>query len=104
MFTSKVLERIVATQIKTYLHDNNLFSDAYCCHHSTETALLRVQNDLLLAVDKGQEAVLVLLDYSAAFDTIDHETLFQRPKDRYGICGTVLKWFISYLEQRHKLW
>ena len=81
MFTSQVLERIVATQIKTYLHDNNVFSDA-------RSALLRVQNDLLLAVDEGQEAVLGLLDNSAAFETNDHEKFL---KDRYGICRTVLK-------------
>ena len=48
----------------------------------------------------GQEAVLVLLDYSAAFDTIDHNILFERLKNKYGIGGTALNWFVSYLENR----
>ena len=73
---------------------------AYRRYHSTETALLRVNNDLLRAVDKHQEAVLVLLDLSSAFDTIDHETLIQRLRTRYGISDTVLSWFTSYLSER----
>ena len=102
-FIFKVLERVVATQIKDYLNKNNLFStkqSAYRRFHSTETALLRVSNDLLLSLDKGDEVVLILLDYSAAFDTINHDTLFSRLKNDYGIGGSVLKWCISYLEHR----
>ena len=75
---------------------------AYRCFHSTETALLKVYNDLLLAVDKGQEAILVMLDYSAAFDTINHITLVERFCHRFGIGGTALKWFKSYLEHREQ--
>ena len=103
MFVFKVLERVVAAQLKTYLQSCDLFStaqSAYRCHHSTETALLRVQNDLLMAIDKGQEAILVLLDYSAAFDTIDHKILFERLKNKYGVGGTALNWIVSYLENR----
>ena len=73
---------------------------AYRRYHSTETALLRVNNDLLRAEDQHQEAVLVLLDLSPAFDTIDHETLLQRLATRYGISDTVLSWFTSYLSGR----
>ena len=62
---------------------------AYRRFHSTETALLRVSNDLLLSLDKGEEVVLILLDYSAAFDTINHDTLFSRFKNDYGIGGSV---------------
>ncbi|XP_072022511.1 uncharacterized protein [Amphiura filiformis] len=57
-------------------------------------------NDLLLAVDAGNEAVLVLLDYSAAFDTIYHSIFFERLQSRYGLEGTVLNWFMSYLQDR----
>ena len=99
MFTFKLLERVVASQLKS----DGLFSDAqsaYRQYHSTETALLRVINDLLLALDRGDEAVLVLLDYSAAFDTINHEIVFKRLQDRHGIGGTVLNWFKSYLKDR----
>ena len=66
---------------------------AYRSHHSTETALLRVYNDLLLAVDREEEAVLVLLDYSAASDTINHNLFFGRLINRYDISDTVLNWF-----------
>ncbi len=65
-----------------------------------ETALVRIQNDLLRAVDQHQEAVLVLLDFSAAFDTINHQTILQRLQARYGIQDTALKWFESYLRGR----
>ena len=73
---------------------------AYRKYHSTERALLRVQNDLLRAVDQHQEALLILLDFSAAFDTIGHEILLHRWCQRYGITRNALKWFSAYLQGR----
>ena len=99
-FISKVLERIVAFQLHNYLSTYNLsprLQSAYRKIHSTETALLKVQNDLLLAVDNGYEAVLVLLDFSAAFDLIDHDILLNRLEKRFSLCGTPLSWIMSYL-------
>ena len=57
-------------------------------------------NDVLLTIDSRQEAVLVLLDMSSVFDTIDHSLLLQRLRDRYGVGGTALPWFESYLTDR----
>ena len=68
--------------------------------HSTETALLRVFNDLLLAADSGSSAVLVLLDLTAAFDTVDHSILLSRLEQSAGITGSALAWFRSYLTDR----
>ena len=102
-FLSKTIERAAAAQLQNYLTDNNLhghFQSAYRKHHSVETALLRVQNDLLLDADKGQEAILVLLDYSSAFDTIDHNSMLQRLTNRYSVSGHAIGWFESYLENR----
>ncbi len=62
-----------------------------------ESAPLKVLNDVLLTVDSGNAAVLVLLDLSAAFDTIDHAILIARLERLVGYQGTVLKWFKSYL-------
>ena len=76
-FVSKLIEKIVCSQLISHLSKHGLyerFQSAYREHHSTETALLRVQNDLLMAVDEHGGALLVLLDLSAAFDTIDHST------------------------------
>ena len=106
MFLAKVLERIAANQLRGYLQDSQLFppmQSAYRDGHSTETALLKVYNDILIALDKGQEVILVLLDYSAAFDTIDHETMSQRFSHRYGIEGTALEWLKSYLANRKQI-
>ena len=62
----------------------------YRQEQSIETEFLRVYNDILLSVDKGKEAVLIILD-SAAFDTINHDVFFTRLADRYGIAGPALR-------------
>ena len=99
-FLSKIVERAVTTCLNKYLFDNNLdepLQSAYKSGHSTETALLRVKNDIMLAVDGRQAAVVVLLDLSAAFDTVDHAVLLSRLDSMFGVKGMVLKWFQSYL-------
>jgi len=65
--------------------------------HSVETAVLRVLFDILNAVDHGDVATLILLDMSAAFDTVDHSILLQRVQSTFGIHDTVHQWFQSYL-------
>ena len=70
---------------------------AYKACHSTETALIRVQNDILSALDNKGAAILVLLDLSAAFDTIDHSILLTRMETMLGVKGLALDWFRSYL-------
>ena len=68
--------------------------------HSTETALLKVVNDLFLSPNKGNIYVLALFDFSSAFDTIDHPILAHRLHAYSGFTDTVLKWSSSYLTDR----
>ena len=63
--------------------------------HSTETAVLRVLSDILQAVDRGDTAALILLDLSAAFDTVDHANLLQRLQTTFGIDDSAHRWFSS---------
>ena len=84
---------------KNGLHE--VLQSAYKQNHSAETALLKVQNDLLMAIDTYGDAVLILLDLSAAFDTIDHTILLQRLHE-LGIRDAALDWFKSYLSQRRQ--
>ena len=100
---SKMLERLVAKQLVTYLKENGLLPDlqsAYKVHHSTETAVLKVLSDILLALDSGDIGMLVMLDLSAAFDSVDHATLLKRLTTSYGLKGNVINWFKSYLSDR----
>jgi len=102
-FMSKVLEKIVAKRLLEHMESNNLhetMQSAYKQLHSTETALIRVQNDILTSLDNKHGVILVLLDLSAAFDTIDHVTLYHQLEHRLGISGTALNWFMSYLSDR----
>ena len=74
---------------------------AYRKHHSTETALLRAMNDVLRTVDCRKNVVLVMLDLSASFDTLDHTILLDRlSRSYFGFSHTVLRWFLSYLTGR----
>ena len=84
---------------------NNLeevFQSAYKQLHSTKTALLRVHNDILVTLDNHQSVILLLLDLSAAFDTVDHTILLNRLATRFGITGSALSWFTSYLCNRYQ--
>lgn len=97
---------MVAAQLTEHITSHNLscaVQSAYQPHHSTETALLKIKNDITLNFAKGQATALVLLDLSAAFDTIDHPLLLSRLSSCYGIQGTALKWCRSYLSDRHQL-
>ena len=104
-FLSKCCEKVFALQLNQYLHDNCLhevYQSAYKPCHSTESALIRVQNDILIEIeiDNDNCVMLLFLDLSAAFDTENHQVLLSRLSDRFGIKGTVLSWFESYLQGR----
>ena len=102
-FLSKLVERVVAAQIRLHIDSydlGNTFQSAYKAGHSTETALLCIQNEIHLSLSKGMPTALVLLDLSAAFDTIDHNTLLACLSTRFGFTGNVLRWFTSYLLDR----
>ena len=96
----KVIEKVVALRLTDYLCDNDLIESlqsAYKEHHSCETALLRVHNDILKSIDNEQCVVLLQLDLSAAFDTVDHKILLHRLRSSFGIKGKALAWLQSYL-------
>jgi len=104
-YVSKLLERTVDHQIERYINNNNLcepFQSAYRPFHSTETALIKVTSDILSIIDQGNIAVLIMLDLSAAFDTIDHTKLLNRLDNDFGIRGNALKWIKSYLTSRYQ--
>ncbi len=104
-FLSKILEKVVSSQLYSFLEKNYIcedFQSGFRPSHSTETALIRVTNDLLLSSDRGCISLLVLLDLSAAFDTIDHNILLNRLDNFVGISGSALAWLKSYLSDRHQ--
>ncbi len=95
-FLSKILEKVVFTPLYSFLNVHGLhevFQSGFKSLQSTETALLKVFNDLLVATDSGDYAVLMLLDLTAAFDTVDHNIMISRMEQCVGIKGTVLEWF-----------
>ena len=102
-FISKVIERIVYSRLSKHLDSfpsRSPFQSAYRPLFSTETALLRIQNDILLSVDQQKVTALVLLDMSAAFDTVDHTILLSRLSSYFGISGSALAFLTSYLQNR----
>ena len=104
-FVSKLLERVVAGRLSKHMDTHALhepFQSTYKPHHShsIESAFIRVHSDILQAMDRQRVVVLVLLDLSVAFDTIDHRVLLHRLSHDLGVAGTALRWFQPYLEDR----
>ena len=90
-FLSKLIEKSACLQLNKYLVNNSLhepLQSAYKVGHSTEMALLAITDDILLSLDRGENVFLVLLDLSAAFDTVNHSRLLSRLQDTFGIQGT----------------
>ena len=102
-FLSKVIEKVISIRIFGHILDNNSvdsFQFAYRAGYSCETALLRVYNDIVTTVGKGNGSFLVLLDLSAAFITIDHDNLFYILEKYVRIGGSALRLIRSYFSDR----
>ena len=102
-FLSKLIEKCVHLQLTEHIDNNNLFprlQSGYRKGHSCETAVVKIHNDILMAMDKKNHVILMLVDLSAAFDTINHKKLLQRLRTVYHINGVVLQWLTSYLTNR----
>ena len=113
-YRSKLGERAVTAQLRNYLTLNNLLEScqsAYHPLHSTETAIVSILDDLLVALDDHQLVLLSLLDCSTAFDLVSHQILLRHPEHHLGISGMALEQFTShlgpcasaYLERSHPL-
>ena len=102
-YVSKLIEKAVFEQIHTHMMTHSLypeFQSSYRQNHSTETALVKVTNDILMKMNTQEVTLLVMLDLSAAFDTVNHNILLKRLNEELGICGVALEWFKSYLVNR----
>ena len=102
-FVSKLIEKVVVKRLSDYMSKNQLnetFQSAYRQHHGTETALVKVLDDILRALDNKCGIILVMLDLSAAFDTIDHDILLDRFRIRLGLGGSAIKWLREYHTHR----
>ncbi len=99
---SKILEKVVSAQLCSFLQNNiSMIQSGFRPHHSTETALVKITNNLLLASDQGCISSLVLLDLSAAFNTIDHDIFIDQLQNNTSIQGQALRWFRSDLSYRY---
>ncbi len=101
---SKIFEKVVSAQLCSFLQKikcMNNFSQVLGPTIAQKLHLLKLKNHLLLASDQGCISLLVLLDLSAVFDTIDHDILIDRLQNYTGFQGQALRWFRSYLSDRY---
>ena len=104
-FVAKIAEKIFRSQLLNHCNENAplaVSQSAYRQYHSTETALLKVHNDILMNMDNEEVTLLCMLDMTAAFDTIDHNILIDILKNNFGIVDNALQWFRSYLAHRRQ--
>ena len=101
---SKVIERHVHDSLSRYLCENNLIyskQSGFRKLHSTETALIRIIDELLFNLDNNCVSGMILIDYCKAFDMVDHVILLDN-LHAYGLDNTSLSWFQSYLSDRRQ--
>ena len=99
---SKLFEKVVFNQLFEYFHKNNLFYGSlygFRKLHSTELAAMELTDKILVDIDKKNISLTVFMDLSKTFDTMDHDILLNKLQ-YYGITGTALAWFTSYLKDR----
>jgi hypothetical protein len=99
---SKILERIIYNQLELFLVKNGILFEyqfEFRKGYSTEQAILEITDTLKTTIDKKEITCGLFLDFSKAFDTVNHQILLSEP-DKYGIRGTQLDWFKSYLMNR----
>jgi len=104
-FLSEIVEKVVDARLTEHVETHRLlrtFQSAYHPFHSTETAVVGILNDMITAVDSGRIGALMLLDLSAAFDTIDHSVLLDVLYRRFAITGKALAWFDAFLSDRYQ--
>ena len=102
---SKILEKLFLSRIQNHLlscPNFNQYQSAYRRNHSTETRLLSIVDNICHSADTGHSTLLVSLDLSAAFDTIDHTILLHRLSSTFGVNGHALAWIKSYLSERYQ--
>lgn len=102
-FLGKLIERVVLKRLDSHLSKNDLHCPeqfAYKKNHSTESLLIKLTNDILIAADEKSATVVMLLDLSAAFDTVDHDVILKILNNEIGIKGNALSWFTSFLKGR----
>ena len=100
---SKLLERLAQSRLRPHLVTSpgySTFQSAYRPRHSTETAIIKITNDLLSSTSTGSPSVVATLDLSAAFDCVNHNKLIVRLGDDFGVGGLALDWVTSYLGNR----
>jgi len=98
-----LVEKAVASRYVHHCDEHGLLparQSAYRRYHSTETALVIVYNDIVRSIDRGEVVLLVLLDLSSAFDSVDHNCLTSILRDRFSVADVALSWFQSYLSGR----
>ena len=102
-FVSKLAERVVFDRINLHLKENDLHCPnqfGYKKNHSCETLLLKLIDDIRVTVDSNSGVVLLILDLSAAFDTVDHNKLLHILKSKYYIARSALDWLRAFLTGR----
>ena len=102
-FVSKLIEKCVLHQLQNHMEVNKLtfkLQSAFKKMHSCETALLKIYNDILTELGPNQHSMMLFLDFSSAFDTVNHKILLKKLEHQFNIKGSALNWFKSYLENR----
>ena len=107
-FLLKIIEKIVVSRLEEHTYAHNLYDplqSAYRAKHEKQTAIIKLNNDIIGGMDEGKCTILASLNLSAAFDKVDHDILLRRLQVVYGIDETALLWFKLYLKSRtHKVY